>query len=94
MQTDKLNKHYPNQFRLDIGTDDMNPFAGLSDGDLFRANGEIYRLSMHTQYGLTLRKHDDVTKTLPGFVNLPDYHTFVHNVNLAAVNGLNSLNQR
>ena len=88
-ETDKAEE---TRFRLDIGTNEMNPFAGLSDGDLFRANGEIYRLSMHTQYGLTLRKHDDVTKTLPGFVNLPDYHTFVHNVNMAAVNGLNSFN--
>jgi len=80
-----------NRFRLDIGTDSMNPFIGLSDGDLFRADGEIYRLSMHTQYGLTLRKHDDVSKTLKGFVNLPDYQSFVYNVNMAAVNGLNSL---
>lgn len=86
--TDGAKRPYPNQFRLTIGVDGMSAFAGLSDGDLFRANNRIYRIRPSSG-GWTLRPYDNpLGDALPGFEYVPDYTTFVYLVNMAAVNGL------
>lgn len=75
--------------RLIIGRDEMNAFAGLSDGDRFGTlDGSVYEVR-NNHYGTTLRPVDQpLGAPLAGFVDLPDYFAFVRAVNNAALNGM------
>ena len=67
----------------------MNPFAGVSDGDLFACKDVVYKLRSNGSGGWTLKPHDNILgESLQGFEQIPDYNSFLTLVNNAFVNGI------
>ncbi len=65
----------------------MNPFSGVSDGDLFAAGDVVYKLRSNSNGGWTLRPHDQpLGESLKGFETILDYNHFLTLVNNAFVN--------
>ena len=72
-----------NRVRLIIGKHQMSGFDGLSDGDRFgHVDHKETFVACGGHYGWSLRPEGNpFANALPGFVEIPDYFSFVQLVN-------------
>lgn len=83
-------KTYPQSPRLTIGKSEISPFAGCSDGDIFRTeDGKRWQLYSMGGGNWTLRPEGDrLEPALKGFENLDGWFGLQRAINDAAINGL------